>query len=197
MGGEGGTGSFFCASGGSGAGGTVRLVASHVVTEPGLRIDCRGGQSGFSGGNGRIRVEANVLDLAGGTLPEMTWSRSLAPVFRPVVSPRVSITQVDDTMGGVFPVPSDPRADLDHPTDVTLPVGGMVVVRVHAENVPLDWNMNVRTTHRRGFDAGIPQGATVFAAAYESGTFKSSIWTAQVDLANGVSALQARAFQPR
>jgi hypothetical protein len=171
-----------------GSGGAIRLVADRIV-------DSTTGAGSLSalgdnqGGYGRIRIEANVVQLAATSNPTYTLD---APGPTAVLwasdvgnAPSVRIVSV-----GGQTASTDPRASLDFPgTDVTVPNAGAQLVLIDAQYVPLDWSVDLRMVPKQGLEMRIP-------AAFGSGDATHSTWQATLPVGSGFSVLQVRAYEP-
>lgn len=110
--------SFASGDGGGGAGGAIRIVSDIVVGTGTLRalrgdgVPNDGVDNSASGGLGRIRVEANLIELVDQGSPAYTigLAGDTALIFSPAF-PSVRIVSVDGQS-----VPTDPRADFNFPT---------------------------------------------------------------------------------
>ncbi len=173
------------AEGGGGSGGAIRLVAD--VINGTCSFSATGGNisGGNNGGVGRIRVEANnLLNLIATSSPPLA-SGLPNPVWPPTNTPRIRTT----LLGGQA-IPADPRAGLLFPnTDLAFSNPNPVTLQIDAENVPLNWTMQVRLVRKSG-------AQTLTPATFLSGTEAASIWTANLTLPNGISAIQVRAAAP-
>ncbi len=179
------------ANGGSwlyqGSGGGIRIIADTVedgLVGPGTLQ----AQSGGSG-HGRIRIEANSVELAQATIPTFTWGYpGDTAVLWPSDLGNVPEVRVA-SIGGVS-VPTDPRASFDFPqADATLTSPGVHPLVVEAKNVPLHWSVNVRIVPKCGQDI-------IYPAYYVAGDDAESVWQAAVEVSGGFSAIQVRASEP-
>lgn len=186
-------GSGFCnearaGDGGGAAGGAIRIVADTVAGTGFLRaIRGIGPNDGGEGGLGRIRVEANLIELIDQGSPPYTigFPGETAVVFPPTL-PTVRMTHIDGQA-----VPDDPRANLNFPTqDISMAESGPLAITLETKNVPTNWTVTVRIVPRGGGNSFSVN------AAHVSGGFGTSTWEAEVTLPNGFSVMQARAFQP-
>src|SRR5690625_2589438 len=175
---------------GGGSGGGIRLIADTVSGNGTLRaLGGAGGTGSVSsiggdGGNGRIRVEAFTNELVdlGNPAFSLGVPEETPRIFRDPATPAIRSVSLDGQ-----PVPDDPRSVLSFPnTDVTLPEAGLATLVIEAENVPLDSEVIARVIRRTGKDS-------TYVAALTSGTFESSLWTAEVDISGGFSTVQVSA----
>ena len=124
---------------GGGSGGAIRLIADAVSGDGQLRAI---GGSGC--GSGRIRVDADVIDLSDLGNPAWTTDFTTFAVFPPDNEPILRITQIENE-----PIPADPTAGVPS-TEVTIDTGNPVVVQIEAENVPSGTTVTVRVIPARG-----------------------------------------------
>jgi len=118
---------------------------------------------------------ASVATLAG---PPVIWPEDATPA--------VKIISV-----GPATVSNDPLADMIEEPDVriTPDQAQNLTITIAAQFVPLDWTVSVRLVPRSGADS-------VVNAIFQSGDATASVWTAQLSLNDGFSALQAAAVAP-
>ncbi|MCK4625610.1 MAG: hypothetical protein KAV00_09895 [Phycisphaerae bacterium] len=166
-----------------GSGGAIRLVADEIVGTGTLRADSSGT------GKGRIRVEANLIDLDDPGSPAFTqdFPGETATVWPAETAPSLRILSV-----GGLDVPTDPRASLSFPrADVTLDQTPMPVelIAVETTNVPGNWRVVVRIVPKLGEDFTVEAGRV-------SGDDTTSLWHAYVELSSGFSVMQARTYDP-
>ncbi|MEI6343458.1 MAG: hypothetical protein WCR07_16005 [Verrucomicrobiota bacterium] len=180
---------------GAGSGGAIRLIAD-IIQGRGL-VRASGGESEGAtgpGGTGRIRVErVTHIDLNPGVIafsPDpsvvtlqagdtaLLWPRS--------EDPKVRITGV-----GNKPLTSDPRAGFGaFGPDVALALTNRVYVTVETQNVEPESQVIVRLTPRAN-------GSFVEATAtLLTSTNNARQWIAQLQVAPGYSAVQARVIRP-
>lgn len=188
-----GTGDATSHAGGSGgSGGAIRLIA-HQLNGPASSVTANGGSgagngdgSSGAGGAGRIRFEYNSgTDIPFSSPPAShAIVGAAAQIWPSATHPTVRIVSI----GGAA-CPADPRANMGLPADVSLSQPFPVPVIIEAANVPLDWNVRLRTVPIRGQD--ILSDATLV-----SGDATLSTWQVQVQLTNGFSIMQARASAP-
>lgn len=175
---------------GGGAGGAIRLVAP-VVSGLG-RLIALGGISHpgpLVAGDGRIHIEADIIDLPQPGEPNFTFETLEDPpmIFPPPSAPRVRISLV----GGIA-TQDDPRASFPF-ADVTLSTTDPVTVKVEAENLPLDATVRVRFVPRSGQDTWVDAHLDPDA----TNSFEQSTWTIDpLLLPDGFSIVQARAELP-
>lgn len=132
--------------GGSGSGGGIRLIADEILGSGLLRA--LGGTTGWAGGVGRIRVEANVFGLGDIGIPEFTMGD---PGFVFPASP-APILRVAFIKG--IQVPTDPQATVAT-GDVAFTSVGSVQIDIEAENVPVPTTVTVRIVQADGAEAAV------------------------------------------
>lgn len=113
---------------GAGSGGAIRLLANEITGVGDL--NALGGTNGDDGGDGRIRLEAHVVDLPPTNPQTIPWLVP-GPVFPTIDAPVLRATFVD-----AVPVPEDPDAGIET-ADVFVDTNTSVVLEIEAENVPL------------------------------------------------------------
>lgn len=171
---------------GAGSGGAIHLIANSFTGTGGLWA--YGGNN--EGGLGRIRIEANNYNFTGNMAPTAyTTPPAVPPILwaddARVNAPTLKILTVD----GVA-VPADPRSSLGFPMfDTGIANASPVIVRIQANNMPLNWLVSLRV---------VPRVAADFttAAAFVSGDQTQSIWQVTLTVPGGLSTLQARATKP-
>lgn len=129
---------------GAGSGGSIRLVAPTVAgSAAGLLAngETAGGQDG---GTGRIRIDADDVQLTGSSNPNYSTDQFVIPVFPPPTYPTLKATLVD----GVS-VPDDPFAGIET-TDVSIANPGSVTVDIEATNIPAGTIVTVHVIPGRG-----------------------------------------------
>lgn len=180
--------------GGGGSGGGIRIVADTISGNgffqalggsggDGDSFSCRGG----NGGVGRIRIEANSVDLA--TSGEPPYSLGV-PADPPIITPPDTAPLVRVLSVGGAAAPDNPGGDLSFPNaDIEFDSDTAAPVVVEGINVPLDSTVRVRITPRNGT-------AYTVDAVNIGGNAKLSTWQADVDFANGFGAIQVRAILP-
>lgn len=160
---------------GGGSGGAVRLVASQLVGSG--SIDVTGGLNNStstmtSGGYGRIRLEADLMNFSGTLLPNFVTTSLPQPVFLATL-PSVRITSIDGASAPVSPVGEN---------DVILPSSGFpktVTVQLAATDVPLGTTITVTCN-----------GST-YTSTPLIGTLANSTATVDIYLYTGISQLFA------
>lgn len=173
-----------------GSGGAIRVVCDELLGNGSLSaFGGSSGGSGAEGGFGRIRTEANFDALLTNGNPARSRAEvgTTARIWPEAGEPVVRVLEL-----GEEPVPADPRALITFgDTDVEFQSQVPAVIRVEAQNVPLQASVNVRVVP-------ISQNQQSFTvpATFVSGTFQSSIWEATLPLNVGVSAFQATVTLP-
>jgi len=168
----------------SGSGGGIRIVADTISGVAGS-LDAIGGTSGQSGGEGRIALEANTISLADTGSPEYI----AVPLEEPVVLFRADapVPSIEITAIGELSAPTDPLASLTgFNTDVFLEEAGVYTVTMTANQVPGTATVTLRLTTVTGEHV-------LVEADFQSGDLSESIWQAEIDASEGVTALQAHA----
>ncbi len=172
------------ATGGGGSGGAIRIVASTINGSGNLTAvggiawsgnGAGGSQVGGNGGEGRIRLEAELLQWSQLTTPILT-SGVPSPSFAPNI-PSIVIASV----GGIA-VPAAPTGvnDVTLPDDTPNPVD----VVFNTSNIPTGGTINLIATPARGSVVNATSGLI-------AGTEASGTATASIDLPNGPSVLVA------
>ena len=164
-----------------GSGGAIRLVADYVAGDGELRA--LGGESGSAdGGEGRIRVEGNTVNLTDPGDP-LFVEDTPGFVFPPAGTPKLRATALN-----AVDVPDDPEGVIDDPVDVDVNINtcDSITLEIEAENVPLDTTVDVRVVPASGY-------SSVFTSTPLAGTYESSDATADVSFPAGYSVVQLRA----
>jgi hypothetical protein len=162
-------------TGGSGSGGAIRLLADKVSGKGLLRA--KGGQKpGFqsgAGGDGRIRVEADSIDVTDPGNPAATFDLSPGPIFPDASAPTLTATMV---MGDI--VPADPLAGIET-TDMVVADTAEVTIEIEATNIPVGTLVEVVL---------VPDGGPgqVILSTPLAGDLSLSTATAQALLATGI-----------
>jgi len=181
---SGGSDTFFGAFGG--AGGGIRIVCD-AITGDGALLAVGAIDAGPTGGNGRVRLEANLDGFTGSSAPAFT-------VGVPVENPRLFRTEGDGipeiraVTVGAANVPADPRPSTPIPPDVNLAEPGTYSVSIEALNVPSTSVVTVRVAPQSGPGA-------VYTASYtgDGDDPNETLWSADVDLSGGFSSVQVYA----
>lgn len=169
---------------GDGSGGAIRLVAD-TITGNG-RLTAQGGNYGWYGGDGRIRLESATIS---GSLivspPSPSYSSTVGAFLSPATTPRVRIVSI----AGV-PAPLDPRAEIEFPNpDVSIAEESAVPVVIETRNVPTDWSVVARVARKFGAQFSV-------TAAHQSGDQSLATWTALISFPNEFSSIQVKATAP-
>ena len=178
---------------GGGSGGAIRLIA-HAVNITGQLLACGTAAVNIAeGGCGRIRIESNTLDFTGGSNPTvirafpddppMRWASGSVPTVR---AASLMYTNGNGNVVSVD-VPADPRPGSFIP-DVEIDTDESAMLTIEATNVPTDssWIVTARLVPATGQDVEV-------IAEFSTGDDLASTWTADLPLANGLSAIQVRA----
>lgn len=174
-GGAGGFASTSSLRGGGGAGGAIRLMANTITGTGSLMAD---GSSSFAlGGHGRIRVEADTINLSSPGTPPFT-SGPTGLVFPAVDAPFLRATMV-----GTENVPADPTGSPEA-IDVTISTDQPQTILIEATNIDPGTIVRVRVVPKSKANA-----FTVDSTALV-GTYESSTATAQVTFPPGQSDVQ-------
>ena len=162
----------------------------------GGRVQALGGvppSRGFTGGAGRIRIEAtirsssllinpdpSVVALSDGSLPQ---------IWMPENGPSVRIVSV-----GGLPSPNDPRAGFNAVgADVALPRIATTPVLVETTNVEQASAVRIRVTPRANGDYTETTAAVTDVISTTPLVIR---WTANVPINDGYSAIQAKVVRP-
>lgn len=177
--------------GGPGSGGAIRLITPSISGTG--TLNATGGSSGtYSGGVGRIRIEAAQQSLGslGITPPASIVDPGDVPQFWPdAATPSVRVV----SLNGVV-VPADPRASLSYPSqDTYLSGSGNVTAVLEAANVPTNATLEVFIVKQGGARTLLPSGSVTLTG----GNTTLSTWQAVFpSVPNGMFAIQARAVLP-
>jgi len=186
---NGGEASGSCGDTGSGgSGGGIRLIADTLAGAGHLRA-VGGVSTQQVGGYGRIRVEyLSQMALTDPGVPQASVATLAGP---PVIWPENATPAVKIISVGPASVSNYPLADMIEEPDVriTPDQAQNLTVTIAAQFVPLDWTVSVRLVPTSGADS-------VVNATFQSGDATASVWTAQLSLNDGFSALQAAAVAP-
>ena len=87
-------------------------------------------------------------------------------------------------------VPADPTAPLQASADVAIQNNDPVEILIETENFPLEGIVELRITEKYG------DISSHTATRVDGGTLALATWTVTTELADGFSALQARATLP-
>jgi hypothetical protein len=168
-------------------GGMIRLVAPSVVG-PG-RLLAQGWGSLDPQYFGRIRVEANIIDLSTPSIPAYTTGTLGAQLrfLRDEQTPSARIVSVDDAL-----VPADPGTSFS-PADAVATANRKPRVTIECRNVP---DSSIVRVYFRSANQGVPH--IVVNAAKASGNESQSTWLAIGDLGanEGYATVQARVILP-
>ena len=177
---------------GAGSGGAIRLITP-VISGTGVLTAVGGyATSGYSGGAGRIRIEANTQNFGSLNItpPASVIDPGVAPQFwQDSTTPTVRVV----SLNGVA-VPTDPHGSLAYPSqDAYLSGAGDVTAILEATNVPTNSTIQVFITKQGGLRTLLPTGSVTFTG----GNTTLSTWQAVFpSVPNGMFAVQARAVLP-
>lgn len=162
-------------SSGGGSGGAVRLLATTLAGTGSLEAYGGSGGSGYgNGGQGRIRVEAEVLNLAASSTPAWTYDLTPGPVFQDTTTPSVRVATIDG-----HAVTSDPMAGIGT-IDHNVSASGSATLGIEATNVPVGTIVGVYLVRH-----GVPEFAV--ASTPLTGSLALSTATATVEYESLVS----------
>lgn len=169
---------------GDGSGGAIRVIADTLAGNGAM--SAYGGQG--NGGNGRIRLEANVLSYASQTDPAYSLLLPLGiegvVTWPPAPEPTVRIATVNSQA-----VTADPRMNPSALVggDITISATAAVPITLAAANVPTTSTVTVRVVLGGGNAYTVP-------ATFQSGNLASSTWTATLTSLTParVSSMQAK-----
>lgn len=183
--------------GGGGSGGGVRIVAQEVRLDTGASVHARGGSSGTAWGNGsdgRIRLEANVLQINTPSWPPASQG-AVASILPPPGSGTVKVVQV-----GGLAVPVDPVAGLSTGSgvaDLNLNTGADTVILIRTTNVPLNAEVYLHVTMDNGTHSTLQvTDGTTNSLAVTGGAQLEAEVSFTLNLAEKHSALQVRVVLP-
>ena len=178
---DGGDGSG-CASGesGGGSGGAVRLIAE-TVTGSGT-ASALGGSGCSNGGDGRIGIEATLVEGIATTPPYVTQLPGAQALIFDPNRPRLRVQKIDAVI-----TPDDPRVALTWPSaDVRASGSSTGEVVVGAVNLSPGAQVYLRVT-------SLETPPVEYSMNFDAGNMASSTWVVDVDLPNGFMAMQAYA----
>jgi hypothetical protein len=177
---------------GGGSGGGIRIVAN--LFSGGGVLQCLAGTGSTSGGLGRIRVErvtdnAPALQVNPGASVVPLLAGSTPLIWLPSDGPTATVVSI----GGLTP-PGDPRASFGtYGADVTLPLTNTTPVLVVTTNAETASVVKVRVTPRAN---GNYTEATATLIATNSLSPLVLLWSANLPVSVGYSAVQARVIRP-
>jgi hypothetical protein len=162
-------------------------AAGRVVARGGSGVGGCGNPGGGGGSAGKIRYEANQVNLPDQGDPIRTFALvgQTARVWPEANSPVIMTVRLDSQN-----IPADPLASMLYPgTDAAFDTPGSRTVSIDAMNVPSGATMVVRVITKGG-------PVTEYAATRTTGADALSTWQATITLAVGFSAIQARVVLP-
>lgn len=214
IGGSGGAGQAATQSGGAGGGAILVAATGNVVFGAGAAIQAAGGGGTYGGnggairiisdtyyspgynscyapggpgaGAGRIRIEANTVNMLPTTPAASVVPPAAVPVIFPPSQPKLTVATIDGQS-----VSNNPQGAFlpNNPTLINIAKTVATHVTINAVNVPSTWTVTVRSTPKNGDEA-------IATATKLSGTDASSVWQADIVLPLGYNALQVRAVKP-
>ena len=169
----GGSGTGSTSDGAPGAGGGIRLIANEISGTGFVRANGGTGGSASPGGDGRIRLEANLnsLDLSNNVSPVASESGPTCVFADPSQTPSLRVTTVNNQS-----VPVDPSATI-LTNDVTIATTDPVELLIEARNVPAD-TQTIFVTVRVVPQFGVPtevQSATPLVGTFSLSTTSVTI----------------------
>lgn len=178
--------------GGGGSGGAIRLVANNVSGNAGSLVATGGGTASCSGASpgagapGRIRIDANNINMTGNSNPLFTTDLICTEPLQTDV-PTLRVTFLDGQS-----VPADPLAGITT-TDVSISSSGPVTIDIEATNVPPGTTVKVRVVPVRGENVDCPTSSMTCDSTPLVGTMALSTSTATITFTPGRSEIQLRA----
>jgi len=169
--------------GGGGAGGGIRVIANRISGTGGLNTAGGRGCGDGGGGVGRIRVEADWIELSNPGSPAFT-SGTPGLVFPPVDAPTLTATMV-----AAQAVPADPVADVEA-IDATIDSVDPVTIQIQATYIPIGTTVDVRVVPKRAGNSFVVTSTPL------AGALALSTATADVTFPKGVSEVQLSATFP-
>ncbi|MFO0701191.1 MAG: hypothetical protein U0236_18380 [Nitrospira sp.] len=176
-----------CATGLSGSGGALRLVAPFITIPTPGTLEAKaldnGSSPGCVGGSGRIRLEAFTFGVVPTTTPAASLSTTPGPVTAASTPALTSVPTVKIASVAGVAAPTTPTGSYSTP-DLTLAVGtsNPVTVTLNATNTPVGSVFQVK--------AMPPSGAAVVVnSAPSTGTVAASTATATLTLPTGVTSV--------
>lgn len=169
---------------GDGSGGAIRVIADTLAGNGAMHA--YGGRS--AGGNGRVRLETNVLTYTNQSAPAYSLLLPLGAggvvTWPPAPEPTVRIATVNNQA-----VTADPRMNPSALVggDITISTTSAVPLTLAASNVPTTSTVTVRVVLGGGNAYTVP-------ATFQSGNLTSSTWTATLTSLTParVSSMQAK-----
>jgi hypothetical protein len=176
---------------GGGSGGGIRLIAS-TLTGTGS-VQAIGGTGWAAGGLGRIRIErvTNTSNLQVNPDPSVVPLQGAATplIWLPSDGPTATVVSI-----GGLSAPADPRASFGtYGPDVSLPQASTTPVVIATTNAESASTVKVRVTPRA---SGNYTETTATCTATNSTNPLVLLWTANVPVNPGYSAVQVRVVRP-
>lgn len=170
--------------GGGGSGGAIRLIAEELAGVGTLSAIGGTSPSGFTGGNGRIRLEANTVGHSWSILPRTSAFAPDVPllIWPPDTAPTVQITSVASSA-----VPANPTGSTSLP-DFTLVGTTGFEVFLQTVNAAATAVVELKLVRKHGADLVLP---AVLDPPGQTGPILN--WkTAEITPGDGVGVLQAK-----
>lgn len=187
-------GVFGAPNGGSGSGGSIRLVSDGLAGNG--SIGARPGPAGNIGSSGKIRIErvTNIAAMNPDPFPDPSvidlTKGSTALVWPPSGAPEARVISV-----GGRGTPTEPQAGFGTiGADVSLPIAVSVLVIVETKNVETNSVVQVRGTPRsNGNYTEVPAALDASFVSLEPGVLH---WKAELPVNVGYSAVQVKVKRP-
>lgn len=172
-----------------GSGGAIRVISPSISGNGTLQADApnAAGLGGGirRGGDGRIRLESNRIDLT--SIGSPRYSRALPGAVARLWPAEDVPTLTPVSIGGQT-IPADPNSKFEFPNaDVLLNEAGEATLLLESRNLPDTATVTVRMVPEEG-----PDQVVIADFVSENGDGVST-WEAQLDLQGGFAAIQARA----
>ena len=179
--------------GGSGSGGAVRLVATHLLGNGGINVlggstwfnwtdGYYGQQGGTAGGSGRIRLDSSENSFSGSVAGSIT--RGFQPIIIPAANQAVSlaIKSIAGVAASTAPSGALANPDVIIPAQQTNPIP----VLVNCTNIPLNTEISVVVQPANGSDVQA-------VGINNAGTTASSTATVSLNIPRGGGIIYAKA----
>jgi hypothetical protein len=174
---------------GGGSGGAIRLASPIIDLQAGT-LTAVGGTGGYTGGNGRIRIETTSGSATGTFTATPPPSSATLNDFLPASVATLTILSWLDTASGLWmPINQDPKTNPANAEQ--LPSTGSVTLRIEGHGVPIGTSLKVRTTYSLGEAVAVPAVVGTTTGNPPPG----ATWTdVSVNFLLGVSTVQVRTF---
>lgn len=178
---------------GAGSGGGLRIVCDTLTGAGPFNALAGTSNGGGAASVGRIRLERVVSASTSSITPDPSvvplTAGDTALLWPPSTAPRIEVVSI----GGVG-APADPRAAFGATgADVALPETTSTPIVIRTTNVEEASTVEVRVTPRSGADAEVIDAAV---DTVESATEPILLWTADLPVLTGYSAVQVRVVRP-